>query len=402
MSSKVLAFVIADDPAYQPWLQSALGTSVECLFARPTDAPDLLRRIESMGRVDLLFCEFEDFNAPERAQLIEVVAERYPDLPVVGMGASESADTVLAAMRAGARDFFVLKRDDIKLAAQVGKLMRRAGAASMAAVAATGGQGRLFTVLGAQPHESIAFLATHLALAFSERTKKSERILLIDAAMPAGAAAIFLNLSPTYSLLDAVNDVHRCDQTLVDTAFTKHNSGVYLLAMPEDGIGRPVLAVDDFLRLLQVFRTLFSVVVLALDGQAGTEAARGAIGQSDRVLMLTDQSILKSRQCKYLLRALRLEDVALDRTGLVVDNYRRRLGLEPSNLAELFDLPLLATLTTEGVNRIQAMNSGEPLFQLAPKDPYCEALRKLASALLAGETMPVATAESGLLGRLFR
>ena len=402
MSAKATAFVIADDPAYQPWLQAALGSSVECSFGRPDDAADLLGRLERMGKVDLLFCDFEDYNAQERALLVEAVVERFPELPVVGMGSSESAGTVLTAMRSGARDFFVLRRDDAKLASQVGKLLRRASSASLAAVAASGGQGRLFTVVGAQPHETIAFLASHLSLCFAERARSGERVLLVDAAMPAGAGSIFLNLSPTYSLIDAVADVHRCDQTLVDTAFTKHSSGLYLLSLPEDGIGRPLLPADDFARLLSVLRGLFQVVVVAIDGQSGTAVSRGAIGQSDRVLMVTDQSILKSRQTKYLLRALRLEDVALDRVGLVVDNYRRRLGLEPANLSQLFDLPLLATLTTEGFNRIQAMNSGEPLFSIAPKDPYCDAVRKLAGALLVGESATVEAGGAGLLGRLFR
>lgn len=405
MSSKATAYVIADDPAYQSWLQSALGSSVECTFGRPDDAADLLGRLERMGKVDLLFVDFEDYNVPERALLVEAVVERFPELPVVAMGSSENASVVLTAMRSGARDYFVLRRDDSKLASQVGKLLRRASSAALAAATAAGagGQGRLFSVLGAAPHETIAFLASHLSLCFAERARVNERVLLIDAALPAGAGSIFLNLAPTYSLIDAVADVHRCDQTLVDTAFTKHSSGLYLLSLPEDGIGRPPLPAEDFGRLLAVLRSLFQVVVVAIDGQGGTALTRAALSQSDRCLMVTDQSILKSRQTKYLLRALRLEDVSLDRVGLIVDNYRRRLGLEPANLAQLFDLPLLATLTTEGFNRIQAMNSGEPLFSIAPKDPYCDSVRKLAGALLVGESAsPVDAGGGGLLGRLFR
>lgn len=402
MSLKATAFVIADDPAYQPWLQSTLGSSVDCTFGRPDDVADLLGRLERMGKVDLLFCDFEDYNAPERTVLVEAVSERFPELPVVAMGSSENANVMLMAMRSGARDYFVLRRDDSKLASQVGKLLRRASSAAQAAVAASGGQGRLFSVIGAQPHETIAFLASHLSLCFAERARVGERVLLVDAALPAGGGSIFLNLSPTYSLIDAVADVHRCDQTLVDTAFTKHSSGLYLLSLPEDGIGRPALPAEDFGRLLTVLRNLFHVVVVALDGQGGTAPIRAALGQSDRGLVITDQSILKSRQTKYLLRALRLEDIALDRVGLVVDNYRRRLGLEPANLAQLFDLPLMATLVTEGFNRIQAMNSGEPLFSIAPKDPYCDTVRKLAGALLAGAESAPVEAGGGLLGKLFR
>ncbi len=406
MSAKSSAFVIADDPAYLAWLEAALGDSIRFTLAQPQDSTELLRRLQGGNKFDLLFCEFEDYNAPERASLVEAVVDHLPDLPVVAVGSSESATTVLAAMRAGVRDFFVLKRDDSKLAAQVGKLLRRIGAASVVA-AASSGQGRVYSVIGAQPTENVAFLTVHLAQAFAERSqavagRTGERILLLDAAMPAGAASIFLNVSPSYSLLDAVNDVHRCDATLVDTAFTKHGAGLYLLSLPEEGLSRPSIAEDDFARLLQVFKSLFSVIVVALDGQASVPLLRAAIGQSTRTLFLTDQSILKSRQSKYLLRALRLDDTPLGNASLVVDNYRRRLGLEPQNLAELLDLPLLATLTSEGVARIQAMNSGESMFAIAPKDPYCDAVRHLALSLATGETAPLAVKNDGLLSRLFR
>ncbi len=408
MSAKSLALVIADDPAYLHWLQAALGETVSFTLTQSTDIVETLRRLNQPSRYNLLFCEFEDYNAPERAALVEVVVDRLPELPVVAMGSSENAATVLSAMRAGVRDFVVLKRDDSKLAAQVGKLLRRAGAASVVA-SASAGQGRIYSVIGAQPHESVAFLAAHLAQALAERSAKltgsghssNERVLLVDAAMPAGASSIFLNLSPSYSLLDAVNDVHRCDATLVDTAFTRHSTGLYLLSLPEEDLSRPAIAADDFDRLLQVFKSLFATVVVALDGQAGTPLLRAAIAQSERVLLLTDQSILKSRQSKYLLRALRLEDTPLAHAALVVDSYRRRLGLEPQNLAELFDLPLLATLSSDGVSRIQSMNSGESMFSVAPKDPYCDGVRRLAQTLATGETTAIVSTNGGLLDRLF-
>src|SRR3546814_19582595 len=44
-----------------------------------------------------------------------------------------------------------------------------------------------------------------------------------------------------------------------------------------------------------------------------------------------------SSDLKYMLRALRLDDCTLERTSLLVDGYRKRIGLEPENLAEILD-----------------------------------------------------------------
>jgi pilus assembly protein CpaE len=394
---KTQAIVVADDPVYVNWLQNAAGNGTDFSLIRPHDAEDLIERVQAMGRIDMVFVQFDAANLDSRLSMIERLLERLPEIPVAGLGADNNPDVVLAAMRSGARDFFVLRRDEANVAALLGKLLRRTTAAARIHQK----QGMMLAVVSGHPHESTAFVAEHLALACAERLPKTDRVLLVDVATPAGAAAIFLNINQSYSVLDAINDVYRCDQTLVDTAFSKHASGVFLLSLPEDLVGRPQINVEELVKLLVVLRSLFACVVVATDGHLPVEGLTGIIAQADRTLMISDQSIIKSRHSKYLLRALRLEDCPLDRTGLLVDNYRRRLGLEPENLAEILDLPLSGTISAStGAARIQAMNSGEPMFTVAPKDPFCADVRRLAGALIAGEAKAKAPSP-GLIDRLF-
>jgi pilus assembly protein CpaE len=397
MKTKVL--VVADDPEFASWLQDAEGANLDAVVIRGIEPTALLASIEAQGRYDLLFCEFTPANSMMRAAFVEQFHERHWQIPVVGLGDSEDADCVLSAMRAGARDYFVRGRDDAKLGAQIGRLLKRTAATTASAAVPTKA-GQIFLTLSGHPHESIAFFAEHLALAVAERSV-GQRVLLVDLATPSGAAAIFLNLNPTYNVLDAVNDAHRCDQTLIDTAFPKHSSGLYVLSLPEDLLGRASFDAEQLLKLMQVLRGLFAYTVVAVDGHAPITAIAGLVGMADRTLLLSDQSILKSRHNKYLLRALRAQDCSLDRTALVVDNYRRRLGLEPRNLAELFELPLLTSLQTESFNRLLSMNSGEPLYTLAKKDPYCAGMQELAGLLLSGD-MKAAVQQQSFFDRFIR
>lgn len=387
---KTHALVVAQDAHYLNWLENA-GTAIAFSLARPIDADDLLSQIRAQGPVDLILFEFDAAEMESRAAMMEQVLDRMPEVVVAAIGAEPHPDVVLAAMRAGARDFLVLRRDDATLAAALGRLVRRGvAAAPSTATSSNAKRGRLYTMLSGHPHDGIAFTASHLALALAElQAGPGERVLLLDAATPPGAASIFLNLTPNYSVLDAVNDVYRCDQTLVDTAFARHSSGLYVLSLPEDLLGIPDLRTDDFLRLVTVLRGLFKSVVCAIDGQAPLPLLSGVLGSADRSLWLTDQSILRSRHSKYLLRALRLHDTPLSSAGLVVDAYQKRLGLEPSHLAELLDLPLVGMLGGDPAVRVQAMNVGESLFKIAPKDPFSLRIRELAAMLIAGEpTLP--------------
>jgi pilus assembly protein CpaE len=397
---KFQAFVVAQDPVYLNWLQNAVD-GIQFSQLRPIDGDDLLERLEAAGRVDLVLFEFDAVEMEARAEMMERLLERQPEMPVAAVGAEPHPDVVLAAMRAGARDFLVLHRDDSGLASAVGRLVRR-GFPATGPGGRAAPQSRLFTVLSGHPYEGIAFTAAHLALALVETKRRAnERVLLIDTATPAGASAIFLNLAPGYSVLDAINDVYRCDQTLVDTAFTRHGSGLFVLSLPEDLLGRPDLDSEDFLQLLKVLRTLFDVIVCAIDGQAPLPMISEVASQSNRLLWLTDQSILRSRQSKYLLRAMRLQETPVGKAGLLVDAYQRRLGLEPTHLAELLDLPLIGTLQGDPLARIQAMNAGESLLKAHPRDGFSVSIRTLAETLMSDAPAMPAPAVGGLLKRWF-
>ena len=390
------AVVVADDPVYLSWLQS-VADGIDFTAVHPLDADDLIERVKMLGRVDIVFFQFESANVVERTGMVEKFLDRMPDVPLAGLAADTNSEVMLAAMRAGARDFFVLRRDDTNVTALLGKLLRRSVQTQTVAAKV---HGKLFAVVSSNPTEHIAFSAVHLALSCASQIAKNERVLLVDVAGPVGAAAIFLNLNVSYTVLDAISDVYRADQTLVDTAFPKHVSGLYVLSLPEDLIGRAQVNVNELLKLLQVLRGLFGCIVVAMDGTLPLPGITGVIAQADRTLLLTDQSIIKSRHNKYFLRTLRLDNCSLDQTALVVDGYRRRFGLEPQSLADILDLKLLATLSGEGDARVQAMNTGEPMFTMAPKDPYCDDMRRLATALMSGGAVAT-SARSGLLGKLF-
>lgn len=390
------AVVVADDPVYLSWLQS-VADGIDFTLAHPLDAEDLIDRVKMLGQVDIVFFQFAAANVVERAGMVEQFLERMQGVPLAALAADNNSEVMLAAIRAGARDFFVLQRDDANVAALLEKLLRRS---SQAQTAKQKVHGKLLAVLSSNSTERIAFTAEHLALSCASQMPKTERVLLVDIARPVGAAAIFLNLNVSYTVLDAISDVYRADQTLVDTAFPKHSSGIYVLSLPEDLIGHPKINVDDLLKLLQVLRSLFGCIVVGMDGALPLAGITGIVAQADRTLLLTDQSIINSRHNKYLLRILRLDNCSLDQTMLVIDGYRRRMGLEPQSLADILDIKLLTTLSGEGDARVQSMNTGEPMFTVAPKDPYCDDMRRMTAALLSG-VAPVVAGRSSLLGKLF-
>ncbi|MEC8847684.1 MAG: hypothetical protein VYB93_00225 [Pseudomonadota bacterium] len=399
---KFTAYLVATDPAFANWLKHTI-VDVEFVALRVVSVADFTDQLDRLAKADLVLFEMDVAEVETRCAMMEQLLERLPDVAVAAVGREPHPDVVLQAMRAGARDFWVMHRDDAALPQSAARLLRRSQSAPAATKAE--GQGRVFALVSSHPLDGIGFTAAHLALAFQNlerrETEPRRRTLLLDCASPAGAAAIFLNLTVGYTVLDALSDVYRCDQTLIDTAFVKHSSGLYVLSLPEDLLGAPKLDPEMLGRLIGILRGLFSDIVLGIDGHAGREVLSEVLPRVDRLVWLADQSILRSRQSKHLLRALNLQGVSLPGIGLLVDAYQKRLGLEPEHLAELLEIPLLGTLTGDPAARIQSMNTGDPMFKLFPKDPFVADINELARVLRSGAPVMGTPnkAQGGLLKR---
>lgn len=400
---KSTAFVIASDPAFVNWLAHAID-GVEFTPLRVVSPADFVDQLDRMAKADLVLFEMDVAEVERRCAMLEQLLDHLPDVAVAAIGREPHPDVVLQAMRAGARDFWVMHRDDASLAQSAARLMRRSQANPTTAKPAKQ-QGKVWTVASSHPLDGIGFTTAHLALALADGFERREndpsrRVLLLDCASPAGAGSIFLNLTAAYTVLDALGDVYRCDQTLIDTAFVRHSSGVYVLSLPENLLGAPQLDAETLGRLIGVLRGLFTEIVMGIDGHAGVPVLSSVLPLADRLVWLADQSILRSRQSKHLLRALRMDGVSLPRIGLLVDAYQKRLGLEPEHLAELLEIPLLGTLTGEPAARIQSMNTGDPMFKLFPRDPFVNDIRELARSLRdQTDTMAAPKTQSGLLKR---
>lgn len=391
----VQALVLASNPAVRDWLTEALADEAVVLPADSTDPEGFAAEVGSTPGVGLVFVEFDETNASERATVLARVSEQYPGLTLAAVGENDSADAVLAAMRAGARDFLVVGRDAGNLAALVAK------AGEVAAPSAVGGgaAGHLYGVVSGAAGVGVSFLAVHLALGLQMRGDDQRRVLLLDMTVPGGSSLIYLNTEQGYNALDALRDVERCDQTLIDTAFTRYRNGIYLLSLPEDAVGPPHVDDDEFGRLLDNFLQHFDYVVAAANTGIGVGSVAALVSRAKRSLLMTAQSVRAGRQNKHLLHALRQSDTPVADVGLVVDRFDSHLDLTAQRLAELLDIPHLASTGGQYKVHLEAMNAGEPLYEYAARDAYCQDVDALIRTL-TGEEAP-ATKAGGWLSRWF-
>lgn len=389
--------LIANDPLYASWLADVLGDDCEVHWLRPDDpedpAPAQLARLETPDAV---------LVEPDPA-LLRSIGESTPAL-LAAVAMDSPGDTAIALVRAGASDIFVMGRDDREIRGRLDTLLRSrlTQSAPSTGGARQGDDCVVTTLLGPGGNGDLAFAAVHLALGLMQKMRRAgERVLLLDLGLPCGASLIHLDLTQTYSVHDAVNDTYRCDASLIDSALTRHGSdGLYLLSLPEDQVGPASIGETELSALLGVLREHFRHIVCAVGPHWPMSITRGVLEASDQAAMLSDGGIVNSRATRAFLSALRQEDVSLARLGLICDSARGVQALDAENLARLLELPLWADLHGSPQARAKAVNLGQPLFQIAPRDASARTLLELAERLHSGRDPVMTEAPRGFWQRL--
>lgn len=395
------ALLLSHDDDSHAWLQTCLGGDVTVLPGDAVNATEAVAEIDNTPDIGVVFVRFDAAHAAAQVETIEAIVAAHPRLPIVAIGTEDSGDTVLAAMRAGAQDFFVAGRDDARLELLLTRVLQRRRAPQHDEHGAV--HGRLVTVMSAAQSPQVSCVAGHAALVLESARKRNERVLLFDLSLPGGNATIMFDGAQDYTALDLLRDVGRCDETLVDSAFQRLDSGVYLLGLPEDFLGRSLAdELGDIDRLLDVLCRLFDYVIVGVDSGAGVDAVAALTAQSDHALLLSDQSVLRSRQSRTLVQELRRTGANLGDLRLVIVDHRLDVGISAERLAELLELPFGATLGGRAMQRIRAMNAGESMFDYAPTDAFPRDVTALIRGLFDLEVPmpPRRFGLRGLVGRL--
>lgn len=353
------------------WLQRALGAAFEVVACAPGE-PGAVAAFAAAAQAPVILIDLPGAAGGALA-LVEGLA-REPGLAatLVGIGEDDTPAVVLAAVRAGARDFLRIGSP----ADEVRDLVQRLAARHLARSAQ---RCRWWGVFGARADGDAVLCAAHLALALRE-APGAARVLLLDMGVPQGDAPLLLGVPGNYTLLDALRGVARLDQTLIDTAIGRHRSGLYVLALPDDGFAS-TLTGGDLLELCQALDSHFDFVVVNLGGVAQRDLLKVILQRAEKSLMVVEPTVPSCRSNRTLVDHLREEHATLDRTGVVVDRCYRGMHASAPDVAHGLGLPLWAALPASGPARLQVRNRGDSMYALRPKDPYALAVRALVQEL---------------------
>ncbi|HTJ94500.1 MAG TPA: fimbrial protein [Pararobbsia sp.] len=398
-------FVLAsDNAAHVFWLTSTLQGA----GAVESSSLDGNAVVQMIGVINpsIVFLDFTGEQGAAASEIAGAVRGTYPDMPIVALGAMTDANSALAALRAGVRDFV-----DAKGSSDDALRITRDVLMNLSDVVVR--RGKLTVVLGARIGMGVSTLCANLSYLLQiqhkdqplrdgevpRRRHTDHPVALLDLGLPANDGTLHLNMHCDFNFVDAVRNVRRIDQTFVHTALSRHASGLALMTLPFDLGEMREVSFSGAIGLVNRLRSFFDQQVVDLGGFSNSAFTAHLARAADEVWLVCDQCVASIVSAAAQLEELKSLDVDMSAVRLVINKFDPGFGLSPEQVAERLQLPLTAVIPARAVPLGHAMNQGQLLAQSAERDPYVRALEVLTDRLQPGDE-PRALHRAGIGARL--
>ena len=314
----------------------------------------------------------------EATQLVAQLARLFPGLPLVAVGAAADGRAMLAALRAGVKDFIDVDGAPAEAVRVVRRLLAERASAEPTR------RGRVLAILGARPGVGTTTLAANLAT-LVRRTAGSD-VMLLDLGQPLRDGALYLNVPANFHFVEAVRNLRRFDQVFVQTALSRHPNGLVVLPLPVSLAEMRDISFSEALGLLNRLRTFFDLQVVDLGGFNNIDFIAQLVKAADDVMLVTEQSVGAIVSAAELVQELKKREIDRDQLHLTISKFDARLSLDAEQIAERLEIPSVMTVPSRRQALVVASNQGATLAETRPIDPYVRAIAGIAQAL--GYTQP--------------
>jgi len=276
-------------------------------------ADSVLRQLHDQ-HAEIVLVDIDPRNPQRAVRTIELIHSTLPDITIFAAGEMNQPVNIVSAMRAGAREFVDRAASHEVLIEAFARFT-----ASLSRAQRSSSKARVFTFLNAKGGVGATTTAVNTAVALQEA---HGRVVLVDFA-PIGHAALQLNLRPQFTIIDALQNLHRMDVSLLDGLMTPYRNGLQLLA----GAQQPNMIVSTASELARLFDFLvgqFNFVVLDCSGRM--DATIQTICDLSNAVLLVAQTDVVSLWSAGRIHAFLQEGAGRDRLRIVLNRYKKIPG----------------------------------------------------------------------------
>jgi pilus assembly protein CpaE len=308
---------------------------------------------------DVVVVDIRGELAPAMAA-VERLRARLPGASILAIADTASSDLILQAMRAGANEFLDWPPSDDAFQTAVRRIAgKRETNASDRVPSNT------LAFFGAKGGAGTTTMAVNCGVELARLSKR--RTLIVDLKAGLGEVALFLGVRPRYSVIDAIDNLHRLDQVFLKQLVIEHKSGLGILA-GSDLFDRPGAADSGAIEaLLSLLARQYEYVVIDAGSQI-TPSSPVVFQSADRLFLVANPDVPCVRNAQRLLERVRKMGTCGDRTHVLLNRAAEPYPIPLKQIESALGQPIHHTFPSDYKTVSTALNSGVPLARAGDSD----------------------------------
>jgi pilus assembly protein CpaE len=385
-----IALVDPTDSTREPLRNLLLGMEsiwMEAEGARYEFFPDIVEQSKPDAAIIAL-----DADQGKALQLITRLKGDHPDLPILAISARGDGQSILQALRAGAKEFLTqpVVLEELLVALQrISPASHGNGVAKPSAL--------VVAVLGSRGGVGSTSIAVNLGCSLAR--DKNNNVALIDLDLALGDADVALDLIADHTLADIAQNIERLDMQFLRRALCKHATGLALLPHPLHLAEMGLVHEEHLQRLIGLLRASYTHLILDLSkGFAGPDLT--AVRLADVVLLVTQLELSSVRNTVRILHNLAEDETVSNKVRIILNRFGSDYlegDISVKKAEETIGKPFYWKIPNDFKAMVSSRAAGVPLIQHAPRCKAQLSIGRLADAL-CGKTkrpQPAQAAASG-------
>ena len=320
---------------------------------------------------------------PHLPPAVWAVKRQHQQTPVIIVAAKLDPALMLEAMRAGVNECVTEPLTAEGIASAIARVVQQGRAVT----------GQTFAFVGAKGGVGTTTIAVNAATALARATGHGG-VLFIDLHFMYGDASILLSAEPRFSVLDALDHVHRSDEAFFRSLVVKTGAGVDLLASSERAM---VGAVEpaSIRALMDLALRLYRHVVL--DVPRTDTLVLDSLDAVARFVIVANQELATVRSAGRMAASLR-QRYGAGRVSVVLSRYDAAAPIGRQDVEKATGAKVIHTFPSDYRGVVEALNQGQPLV-LGNHSPLAGRIVSLANDLAGLEPhTPQSSERRGFFG----
>src|ERR1017187_3868885 len=211
-----------------------------------------------------------DSDHHKALQLIQQLTVEFPHMPILAVSSRGDGQSILQALRAGAKEFLTapVVLEELLLALQRLRANRTSGGGDTNGTlnGATRADSLVISVVGSKGGVGCTSLAVNMGCCMAQ--DPNYNVALVDLDLALGDANVALDLIPDYTLADVAMNVDRLDMQFLRRSLCKHESGLSLLPHPVQMEDIALIHEEHLGRVIGLLRASYSHLIFDQIGRA--------------------------------------------------------------------------------------------------------------------------------------